>query len=383
MELNKGNIRKILLIITFAAVVFWSINNTGTLNTLFSKIISILSPFIIGLCVAFIVNVVMRNLEKLWDKIPSKKNRKILNKLKRPVCIMLSFILIFGVIFILLFMIIPEISNTISMIINTMPQYFKEIEKWWVEIIRHMSDYSIVLPKIDIDFGKVLEKVSSTISQVGPALVNRTFAITGSIFNAVFDIVLGLVFSIYVLAQKEKLGRGIRKIMYAFVDKKKTDNILEICKLTNKTFSNFVSGQLTEACIIAVLCFIGMSIFRFPYALAISVLVGFTALIPVFGAFIGTGIGAFLILMVSPIKALWFIIFILILQQLEGNLIYPKVVGKSVGLPSMWVLTAVTLGGGMLGVFGMLVAVPIFSVIYTLFAKYIDKRVKKKKVVVK
>lgn len=377
MEFNKSNIKKILLIITFAAFVFWLASNYTVALSLIKVIISVISPFIIGLCVAFIINVLLRQLEKLWVKIPSKKNKALLEKLKRPVCLVGSILIIIGSIFILMFMIIPEISKTITMIIDTMPQYFNKLEEWWLDIRKLMSEYAIVLPEMDIDFGGIIDKVSSTISQIGPAFVDRTFAFTGSIFNGVFNFVLGLVFSMYVLAQKEKLSASVKKVLNALFDKNKVDSILEVCSLTNITFRNFVSGQLTEAGIIALLCFIGMCIFGFPYPLAISALVGFTALIPVFGAFIGTGVGAFLILMVSPIKALWFIVFIIVLQQLEGNLIYPRVVGKSVGLPGIWVLTAVTIGSGLFGLLGMLVAVPTFSVLYALFKRYVDKKSRK------
>lgn len=382
MELNKGNIKKILLIITFTAVVFWAVNNFSMALQLVKGVVSVVSPFIVGLCVAFIINVLLRQLEELWNKIPAKKNKELLNKLRRPVCLVGSIVIIVGMIFILMFMIIPEISQTVAIIVDMMPQYLQKTEGWWIEVREFMSKYAIVLPDLDIDFGEVFKKVSGAISQIGPAFINRTFAFTGSIFNGIFNFVLGLVFSMYVLAQKEKLGVSAKKVLNAMFNEKKVNDILDVCSLTNKTFSNFITGQLTEAGIIALLCFIGMSIFRFPYALAISALIGFTALIPVFGAFIGTAVGAFLILIVSPMKAIWFIVFIIVLQQLEGNLIYPRVVGKSVGLPGIWVLTAVTIGNGLFGILGMLVAVPVFSVLYTLFKKYVDKKIKNKKKIV-
>jgi len=205
---------------------------------------------------------------------------------------------------------------------------------------------------------------------------------TSSLFGGIVDLVLGFVFSMYVLSQKEKLGSNVKKVMNTFLPQKRVGQVTEIIAISDKAFSNFITGQLTEALIIGALCFIGMVAFNMPYALTISVLVGFTALIPVFGAFIGTAIGAFLILMVSPIKAVWFIVFIIVLQQIEGNFIYPKVVGKSVGLPGIWVLTAVTIGNGMFGLLGMIVAVPTFSVLYTLLKKVVDNKTKKQKITV-
>jgi predicted PurR-regulated permease PerM len=194
----------------------------------------------------------------------------------------------------------------------------------------------------------------------------------------VFNAVLGFVFSLYVLASKEKLGANLCKTLTALLPEKKVERVTEIAALSDKTFTNFVTGQLTEALVIGALCFIGMLIFGMPYAVVVSVLVGFTALIPVFGAFIGTGVGAFLILMVDPMKALWFVVFIIVLQQLEGNLIYPRVVGKSVGLPGLLVLAAVTVGSGVGGILGMLLAVPVCSVIFTVCAQAIDARLAQK-----
>ena len=208
--------------------------------------------------------------------------------------------------------------------------------------------------------------------------MNTTFNVTASIVSVVVDIVLGVAFSLYVLAQKETLGRQFKKIIYALFNQQKADRLLDLTRLTDGVFTKFVTGQLTEAVIIGVLCFIGMLIFRMPYALVISVLVGFTALIPIFGALFGTAVGAFLILLESPVKAFWFVIFIIILQQLEGNLIYPRVVGKSVGLPGIWVLVAVTVGGSAMGIGGMLFAVPVATVLYVIFKEYIQKKYKEK-----
>lgn len=258
-----------------------------------------------------------------------------------------------------------------------MPQYFEKIEGWWLQIRTLLEHYSIVLPEMNLDITSIAEKITNFIATSG--VIDKTVGITGSIFSGIFDVVLGLVFSIYILASKEQLGIACKKVLCAFVSKERVIKIVELLALSDKTFTSFVTGQLTEAGIIGVLCFIGMLIFRMPYALAISALVAFTALIPVFGAFIGTAIGAFLILMVNPLKALGFIIFIIVLQQIEGNLIYPKVVGKSVGLPGILVLVAVTIGGGMFGVVGMIVGVPLVSIVYTVLAEVVNKRLVSKK----
>ena len=379
MELNKKNVKIILLIISASILLLWGLNHLDFVLSIIGGAFSVIAPFIVGLCLAFIFNVLLRPLEGLWDKIFKKKKKtKFILKLKRPVCLVLSILIIMAVIFILLFMIIPEITRTVSTIANSVPSYLERMEAWWIQLKELLEHYSIVLPAFDLDFNKIAETLTNFLKTSG--LINKTVDITGSIFSGIFNMVLGLVFSIYILASKEKLGANTKKTLLAFLPKEKVEKAVDLAALSNKTFTNFITGQLTEAVIIGILCFIGMLIFRMPYALTISVLVAFTALIPVFGAFIGTAIGAFLILMVEPIKALWFIIFIIVLQQIEGNLIYPKVVGKSVGLPGIWVIIAVTVGSGLFGVLGMLLSVPVVSVLYTVIKEFINKRLKLKKI---
>lgn len=378
MELNKKNIKRILLIVFISIIFFWGLNHTSVLLDFLGNVAALLSPFIIGLCIAFVTNVLLRFIEGLWNKIPDKKGTRWLIKIKRPVCLLLSILLILGVIFILLFMIIPQISDTVESIVGMLPQFFRQVEIWWTELSAFLENYSIVLPHFELDFNGIINKITDIASEVAPSVIDTTVSFTGSLFSGIFNLVLGFAFSIYILAQKEKHVRNTKKMMKAFLPDCIMERTVEICSLSNRAFSNFVTGQLTEAAIIGVLCLIGMSIFGMPYAPVISLLIGFTALIPIFGAFIGTAIGAFLILMVSPIKAFWFVIFIIVLQQLEGNLIYPKVVGKSVGLPGIWVLTAVTIGGGIFGVAGMLISVPIFSVLYVLLKQCVNSRLKKK-----
>lgn len=379
MDLNKSNIKKIILIVVLSGAILLALWNLSTVLDLAGNILSVFMPFIIGLCIAFVTNVLLRVLEKLWDKIPDKKWLRWLKKIKRGVCIVISEIVIIGVIFILMFMIIPEISRTFSLIADAMPEFIEKVEVWWDNLCEFLAQYSIVIPHFDLDFNEIASAVSGFLEKLDFSIIDKTVDFTGSLFTGIFNIVLGWVFSLYVLAQKEKLGANLKKALSSMLSEKAVERITSIAAISNKTFSNFVTGQLTEAVIIGLLCFIGMLIFSMPYAAVVSVLVGFTALIPVFGAFIGTGIGAFLILMVDPMKALWFIVFIVILQQLEGNLIYPRVVGKSVGLPGIWVLVVVTVSGGLFGVVGMLISVPTFTVVYTIFRQSINKMLRAKK----
>lgn len=360
MELSKKTVKRILLIITFTVLLIWAIYNHKLLFKYIGELYSLISPFVIGLCIAYVVNVIMRPIERLWMKLLSKCKGKWVEKMKRPICLLLSILLVIGIILAVIFIIMPELSDSVSSLVSMVPSYVSEVESWWEALALRLDKYGVELPQFSFDTDKFIQ----ILKDGGTAVLNTTLSATTSIVTAVINIVLALAFSIYVLAQKETLKRQSKKVLAKLMKPEKMQKLLDMLDLINRTFTNFITGQLTEAVIIGVLCFIGMSIFRMPYAPAISVLVGFTALIPVFGAFIGTAIGAFLILLVKPIQAVWFVVFIIVLQQFEGNLIYPKVVGKSVGLPGIWVLVAVTIGGNAMGVVGMLISVPLCSVLY-------------------
>ena len=360
MELSKKTVKRILLIITFTVLLIWAIYNHKLLFKYIGELYSLISPFVIGLCIAYVVNVIMRPIERLWMKLLSKCKGKWVEKMKRPICLLLSILLVIGIILAVIFIIMPELSDSVSSLVSMVPSYVSEVESWWEALALRLDKYGVELPQFSFDTDKFIQ----ILKDGGTAVLNTTLSATTSIVTAVINIVLALAFSIYVLAQKETLKRQSKKVLAKLMKPEKMQKLLDMLDLINRTFTNFITGQLTEAVIIGVLCFIGMSIFRMPYAPAISVLVGFTALIPVLGAFIGTAIGAFLILLVKPIQAVWFVVFIIVLQQFEGNLIYPKVVGKSVGLPGIWVLVAVTIGGNAMGVVGMLISVPLCSVLY-------------------
>lgn len=375
MELSKQNMKRLCFLIFFAMLLFWMFNHSVQVWSICKTILSILAPFIVGFCFAFIINVLLRPLEALWKRFVRFKYAK---QCKRPACLILSALIFVGVVFILLFMVVPELKTTITSVIEQVPAYRRQVLVWWEEFSVFLAQHSIVLPEFTFDFEKIGNLISDFLSEQGTLFFNKTMDWTSSIFTTIFNSVLGIVFAFYVLFQKERLGNNAKKVIQSLLPNTKADALIRLADLCDRTFTKFVTGQLVEACIIGTLCFIGMNLFRMPYALMISTLVGFTALIPVFGAFIGTGVGAFLIVMVDPMKAFWFIVFIIILQQLEGDLIYPKVVGKSVGLPSIWVLVAVTIGASF-GVLGMLLSVPICSVVYCVGKSIINARLHKKK----
>lgn len=379
VPLNRRLLKYVLIVCVFIAILYSIVSEPQKLWNVVSKIVSVISPFIVGFCIAYVVNLLLIPTERLWVFIWRKSKLKIKDKLKRPICLLLSALIVFGAIFAIVFMVIPEFADTVVTFVERIPQYAVTVEGWYNDLASGLANYNIELPAIHFDTEKVVDMATDFISDYGNSMLNKTVNITASIAGFLFNLILGIAFSIYVLAQKERLGRQANDVIYAVFSRKSADRILGLTTLTNRVFTKFVSGQFTEAVIVGILCFIGMLIFGMPYAPLISVLVGFTALVPIFGAFIGTGIGAFLILLESPVKAVWFVVFIIILQQLEGNLIYPKVVGKSVGLPGVWVLVAVTVGGGAFGVLGMLFAVPICSVLYVIFKEYIEKRLVAKK----
>ena len=367
-----------MILITFAIVLYLGLSNSNIIMNILKQISAIFMPFVIGFAFAAIINVLLRPLEDLWCKIWHKAKGNFHEKAKRPVCLTLSMLIFIGIIFALVFMVLPEIISTGEMLVDQLPTYMENLQNWWNNLRTSLSKYNISLPELVLNTEMIVNTITPILNEYKDILLNKTFTIAGSFFSGLVNVVIAFALSVYILAQKERIGERCKKIMYAFMKDERADKILEFTTLTDQTFSNFIRGQFTEAIIIGLLCFIGMTIFRMPYAPIISVLVGATALIPMVGAFVGTGVGAFLILLVDPIKALWFVIFIIVLQQLEGNLIYPKVVGKSVGLPGLLVLSAITIGGNAFGLIGMLISVPVCAVFYCILKQITESRLEKK-----
>lgn len=365
MDINYRTFIKLSVIVgSVFAVVLYLPDVIRMLGIGFSYLI----PFVVGLSIAFVLNVLMKIIE---EKIVSKFN---FGKFQRPFAILMTLITMIMSIVIVVLLIIPEIRNTFSVVSKDLPSFLKRFEIW----MSTLNINGLGLSDIEFNWDSLTQSAYEFITRGGRGLLSTTWGITSSILAIIIDIAIGFVFSIYILLQKEKLGRHLRKLLYAFLNEDTADSIFEVGTLANDVFSNFIKGQFFEALIIGIICFFGMMVMSMPYAVAISALVGFTALIPLIGAFVGTGIGALLILMVEPIKALWFVIFVIVLQQVESNLIYPRVVGTSVGLPGIWVLLAVSVGAASFGILGILVAVPISALLYSLLRRTIDKRLSKK-----
>lgn len=374
----KDKTRKdIIIIISYIALVIFALVNFSKIFVFLGKVISIFSPFLLGIILAFVLNVLNNFIEKkIFGKI---KPSKIWNKIKRPLCITLSLILVFLTIFFVMNLLVPQLKNSASLFTDTLPAYKEDIIGILNKFDVDESTVNKVGEYLD-NFGKV---ITDYIKGNSKDVITVTTEVATSVVNIISKGIITLVFAIYMIAQKETLSRQINKVMKAYLKPKTINKINTVGTLANKTFSNFVTGQCLEALIFGSLVFVGMLIFRFPYASTIGVLLGFTALIPIFGAFIGTAIGFILIMMVSPVKAILFVVFIIVLQQIEGNLIYPRVVGKSIGLPGMWVLLSVTVGGSIGGILGMLIATPLCSLLYALFTKMVNDRLKSNKIVTK
>ena len=369
IRLTKEVKKDIIQIILIAIILIFAFLNIKEIWSFLKFIIELIMPFIIGIAIAFVLNILMKFIErKLLDKVNMK------TKSKRTISLLLGLALVFTFIIVLLLLIIPQLKNTFTLFVDNMPKYEENVR--------------ILLTKLNIDTA-IMENIENAVQNFGDVAIDFiknnsdqilevTLGVASNVIGVVVNLVIAFVFAIYLLVQKEKLLGQISKVLRAYLPIKRVMKIRDIARLSNTTCAHFVSGQCLEAVIIGVLCFIGMLILGIPYAATISVLIGVTALIPIYGAFIGTILGAFLIFMVSPLKALIFIIFILVLQQLEGNLIYPKVVGKSVGLPGIWVFVAVTIGGALAGIVGMLISVPIASITYSVLATNVNYRLNAK-----
>ena len=365
MELNKKTIRNILLMAAAVIAVWWLVNHFDLLLRILNAILSILSPILIGLILAFILNLLLNPLERLWNRLFLKESSKpIVKKLRRPICLLLSFLIVLGVIFAVCFVVIPRLGSTVVDMVNTISDYVKTLDVRYDDLRVSLEQYAITLPEIDLGKNDLLTKLTDLLAKGGSALLNTTISVTTSVLSAVVNLLMGVVFSIYILAQKETLARQLKKLLYLTFPEQKVTPFLEFLGRVSRTFSQFITGQTIEAVILGTLVLLGMLILRLPYAPVIAVLVGVTALIPILGSWIGAIVGALLILPVSFMKAIWFVVFLIVLQQIEGNLIYPHVVGKSVGLPGIWVFFAVIVGSGLGGVAGMLLGVPVCAVIY-------------------
>lgn len=378
MNLDKETIRKIRGLIVFTIVLLMAVWNYKIFFGLLGSILEIIMPFLIGGAIAFMLNVPMSFIEKKLFENSKTKKSKVRQKLSRPVSLVLTILCVIGLIALVVFIVVPQLAETFTKVGTTMQGFIPQAEKWLKETFVGNQGIAVWIESFELNWEKMLEQGISFFKNGAGNIWESTVSVAKSIINGVSTFFIGFVFACYILLQKEKLNIQVKKLGYAFLPKDWTEILIAISSMTYKTFSNFLTGQCLEAVILGFMFFIGMSIFRMPYALLMGVLIAFTALIPYFGAFIGCVVGFLLILMVNPVQAVGFLILFFVLQQIEGNLIYPHVVGGSVGLPSIWVLVAVSIGAKLMGIVGMLIFIPIVSVIYTLLRGIVNRRLKRK-----
>ena len=365
------------LLITYAIVLAYVFLNLDTVWNVVVTIIDLIKPFIIGICIAFVINIPMKFFEeKVVGKLTKEKS-----KLKRPLSLIITIIVLVGLIIGLMTFVIPQLAESCSTLVKNVPEYVDSLEKFMNKNIN--SKELLSSDVIEEVYNKILsmgQNIIKIIGQVAGTIVSHALDITVGVTSTIINIVMAFIVSIYILLSKEKLFNQIKKILYAYMKKENVIKFLKVSKIANIKFTNFVRSQVIEACILGVLCFIGMTICSMPYALLISTIIGVTALVPIFGAFVGAILSAFIVLMVSPIKVILFAVIFVVIQQIEGNLIYPFVVGNSIGLSALWVLFAITVGGNAFGVVGMLIGVPLFGVLYTLISITTNKRLEKRNI---
>lgn len=378
MELNNKNIRKLLLLVFFSAIIVCAVFNFSAVLKFALKAFSFVTPVITALCIAFVLNVLLNGLENKVFGFMGRSKHKFVTKMRRPLCLILTYLLAFGIIALLVLVIIPDIVDTILYIAKTLPDFMIKAHEWLVGVAKGFGIAEENVPNLNIDFDAITKALQEFVAGYSTRIVDGAINITSSVVSGLYNTIFSIVISVYILAQKERIGRFVKRTIDTFAPKKLAYTTYYISVRASESFSRFIGGQLIESIILGLLCYIGMLIFRFPNAPIISVLIAVTSLVPVVGAFAGVSIGFLLILISNPIKALLFVLFILILQQIEGNLIYPKVVGKAVGLPGVIVISAVLVGGNVGGILGALLGVPISALVYTLLKEAIDRPKEKK-----
>ena len=381
MQLDKENMKKIRWLIAFAILLYLGVQNLHIVISTVRVLLGFLFPFIIGFGIAFILNIPMKFIEHHLFGKALKQEKKTVQKLARPVSLVLSICFVICIIVIVMLVVVPELGATFVNIAKKIEENIPVFQKWIDNVFGNNPEVVKWAQSLDIEPGKIIDSVLGVLKNGVNNIVSSTVSITMGLLTTAMNVSIGFVFACYVLLQKEKLLQQIKKAMYAMFPEKPVRYLEHVWNLANRIFSSFITGQCIEAVILGSMFFVSMTILHFPYAMLVGVLISFTALIPLFGGIIGCWVAFFLILMISPVKAVLFLGLFLILQQIEGNLIYPHVVGGSVGLPSIWVLVAVTLGGSLMGIAGMLIFIPTVSVIYTLFREWVYARLEKKQLV--
>lgn len=374
IKIEKKTLKRILLIAVLSILVVWILNSPSQLTSVFQLIGRVFTPFIVGLVIAFIINVPMRWMESKMKKIKKAKVRRVF-------AMILSFLLVILILCGVLGLLIPELITTIADLIPKLTAFFTNLEKKVTLILQENPQLAELLGNAaNFNWTELLQKGLTFLENSLSSILSKTWGAVISVGGFFIDAFIAIIFATYVLYQKELLARQGRRLLFAFLPERFADSVIHVLQLSNDAFSRFLSGQCIEVCILGSMFAISMAIFGMPFIPLICVLIAVTAFVPYVGAWIGCIVGTFLIMVVDPTKAVWFAIMFLILQQIENNLIYPKVVGTSIGLSGMWVLLAISIGGELFGIFGMIVMIPIASVIYTVLSEATKKRLSKRNI---
>lgn len=372
MEFNRKNVRIILLIIAFAVVLYTAAQNLASVYGAVKTVWNVFGVVITGLAMAFVLNVPLKLFEDRVFYGMSEDRRPLVRRLRRAVSLVCALVVSLGVIVILIAVVLPQLTQTVTEVAARLPEYISAVVNWINEVLAKFDIEIEALKEFTVDWEKVFKDLSTYLKEGN--VINTATDVGTAAASTVMNTFLGLVVAVYVLAQKERIGRFTRRCIDAFLPKRASSAISRVASMASETFSSFVAGQLADSCILGILCYICMLIFRFPYPEVISVVIGVTSLVPMVGSFIGEVIGALLILIVSPLKALLFVIMVLAIQQVDGAFIYPRIVGKSVGLPGVAVFCAVIVGGNIAGVLGAVMGVPVCAVLYALLKEAVASR---------
>jgi len=379
MKIPSFSLKTTLIVIAYTILLFCLVLNLSTVWETIGNIAALFSPVTIGLLLAFILNIIMRPLEEKVFSFMGRAKHKFVRKMRRPLCLLLAVLLLVSVVTLVIVVVLPDLRDTLASLASKLPGYFNDAKAWLMELLTQFEIDTEWLQEFTINWKLLSDTLLSFLdSDEMSNVVGTGVSWAGSFFGSLVNLIFSFVIAIYFLAQKERICAFLSRMVEAFAPRKIADRLFYIAGLSNSIFSNFIRSQCTEAVILGLLSYIGMLIFGFEYAGIISIVIGFTALVPIVGALVGEVFGAFLLLTVSPLRAILFLAFILILQQLEGALIYPKVVGTSVGLPGIIVFSAVLIGGNAFGIPGALLAVPVCAVLYTLLKEAMAKKAKQK-----
>ncbi len=377
MKIDNKTLRSVFFGVGGCIILYWLLHETERVKAVYLVMQDLLSPFIVGAILAFILNVPMRAIEKQLDTIEN-------TGVRRAAALLLTIVVLVAVIMIVFQLLLPQLWETTTTLINQLPNFFWNVEQKITTFLAEnpqITDWLIANTDFEtFDWAGLLKNVANWATQAVSSVLDKAISAVGGVVDGIWDLFVSVVFALYALAAKEELARQARKLIYAILPERWGDQTIRTMRLSNTTFSNFISGQCVEVCILGLMFAVSMWIFGMPYAPLVSVLVAVTAFVPLVGAFVGCILGAFFILVDNPVQAVYFVILFLVLQQIEGNLIYPRVVGSSIGLPSMWVLVAVAIGGGLMGITGMVLMIPFASVLYTLLREWTAKRLKAKNI---